>query len=136
MIGIGLGMLLLASCAGTPPVLDNTVLPAAPAVVVEDDAGPTLKLPRILVDDPLPGWRLDSPQRGQAAAAPRTSTAAKIIGTAVGALGGFWAGGAIGFYTAQDPNADDDGVSGLRGVVIGAPIGALVGAVIGYQVAK
>ena len=136
MNGIALGMLLLASSAGTSPV-EATVPPTAPAVVREEVAGPALKLPRVLVSDPLlPGWRLDSPSHGQAAAAPRSSTTAKIIGTAVGALGGFWAGGAIGFYTAQDPNADDDGVSGLRGVVIGAPIGALVGAVIGYQVAK
>ena len=42
----------------------------------------------------------------------------------------------IGYYTAMDPNADDDGVSGLRGVVIGAPIGAVVGAVIGFQLVK
>ena len=42
----------------------------------------------------------------------------------------------IGFYVAQDRNADDDGVSGLKGVVIGAPLGAAVGALIGYQLTK
>ena len=59
---------------------------------------------------------------------PAVINSRKIIGTAVGAFGGFYAGGMIGFYTAMDRNVDDDGVSGLRGVVIGAPIGAVVGA--------
>ena len=103
-----------------------------------DAAGPALKLPRVLVDEPLlPAWRFDSPRHTQAAAAARgSSTAVKIIGAAVGAFGGFYAGGMIGYYTAMDRNVDDDGVSGLRGVVIGAPIGAVVGAVIGFQLAK
>jgi len=137
MNGIVLGMVLLASSAGSPAP-DPTVAPAASAVVDWDATGPALKLPRVLIDEPsLPAWRLDSARTAQATtAARRSSTAAKIIGTALGAFGGFWAGGAIGFYTAQDRNADDDGVSGLRGVVIGAPIGAVVGAVLGYQVAK
>jgi hypothetical protein len=107
-------------------------------VVRWKEAGPALKLPHVLVDEPsLPAWRLESPPSAQApAGAAGSSTAVKIIGTALGALGGFYAGGAIGFYTAQDHDVNDDGVSGLRGVVIGAPIGAVVGAIIGYHVAK
>jgi hypothetical protein len=46
------------------------------------------------------------------------------------------AGGQIGYAVAQKRDVDDDGVSGLRGVVIGAPIGAVVGAVPGYQLTK
>lgn len=138
MNGIVLGMVMLASSAGVSPPPDTTVAPEAPAVVRWDAAVPALKMPRVLVDEPsLPAWRFDSPRNTQAAAAARgASTAAKIIGTAVGAFGGFYAGGMIGYYTAMDPNADDDGVSGLRGVVFGAPIGAIVGAVIGFQLAK
>ena len=138
MNGIVLGMAMLASSAGPSPASDVTVAPAASAVVRRDDRVPALKLPRVLVVEPsLPVWRFDSPRNAQPTAAARgSSTAAKIIGTAVGAVGGFYAGGMIGYYTAMDPNADDDGVSGLRGVVIGAPIGAVVGAVIGFQLAR
>jgi hypothetical protein len=64
------------------------------------------------------------------------STAAEVLGAALGAVGGFWAGGRVGFYVAQDHDVNDDGVSGLRGVVIGAPVGAVIGAVLGYQVPK
>ena len=137
MNGIVFGMVMLAASAGSPAP-DTTVPPVASAVVDWDAASPALKLPRVLVDEPSsPAWRLDAPRNAQVTTAARgSSTVAKIIGTAVGAVGGFYAGGAIGFYTAQDRNANDDGVSGLRGVVIGAPIGALVGAVLGYQVAK
>lgn len=138
MNGIVLGIVMLAASAGASSAPDPTVPPAASAVVDWDAAGPALTLPRVLVDEPsLPAWRLDAQQNAQVTTAARgSSTVAKIIGTAVGAVGGFYAGGMIGFYTAQDRHADDDGVSGLRGVVIGAPIGALVGAVLGYQVAK
>jgi hypothetical protein len=138
MNGIVLGMMMLVSSAGAVPAPDTPVGPAASAATRWDDADPPLKLPRVLVDEPRPAaWRLDPPRSAQTtAAANGSSTAAKIIGTAIGAFGGFYAGGMIGFYTAQDRNADDDGVSGLQGVVIGAPIGAVVGAVIGYRVAK
>jgi hypothetical protein len=138
MNGIVLGMVMLATSAGASSADNTPVAPAVSTVVRGKDAGPTLKLPLVLVDEPsVAAWRLEPRASGQAnARATGSSTAAKIIGTAIGAVGGFYAGGAIGFYTAQDRNADDDGVSGLRGVVIGAPIGAVVGAIIGYQVAK
>jgi hypothetical protein len=45
------------------------------------------------------------------------------------------AGGIIGYAITQE-SRDDDGVSGLRGVVIGAPIGAAAGAFIGYRLTK
>ena len=136
MNGFVLGMVMLGSSAGAAPAPDPTAAP--PAVVRWEDPGPALKLPRVLVaESSLPAWRLDTPENAQAPAVARgSSTAAKIIGAAIGAFGGFYAGGMIGYYTAMDRNADDDGVSGLPGVVIGAPIGALVGAVIGFQLAK
>ena len=135
---IVLGMVMLASSAGISPARDTTVAPAASAVARWDDASQALRLPRVLVDKPpLPAWRFDPPRNAQATApAGGSSTAAKIIGAAVGAFGGFYAGGMIGYFTAMDPNVDDDGVSGLRGVVIGAPLGAVVGALIGLQLAK
>lgn len=137
MNGLVLGMAMLTSSAGASAAPDPTVAPEA-VVVRWEDPGPALKLPRILADEPsLPAWRFDTPKNAQAPAAARgSSTAAKIIGAAIGAFGGFYAGGMIGYYTAMDRNADDDGVSGLPGVVIGAPIGAVVGAVIGFQLAK
>lgn len=135
---IVLGLAMLASSVGVSATRDTAVAPAPAAVVRWDDASPALKLPRVLADEPaLPSWRFDSPRNAQAAAAARgSSTAARLIGAAIGAFGGFYAGGMIGYYTAMDRNADDDGVSGLPGVVIGAPIGAVVGAVIGFQLAK
>jgi hypothetical protein len=114
-----LGIALLASSPGPAPA-------------------PGLKLPEVLIETPAqPARWVVAPRTTQTTpASKRSSTAAKVVGTALGALGGFWAGGAIGFYTAMDRNADDDGVSGLRGVVIGAPIGAVVGAVLGFQLAN
>jgi len=96
-----------------------------------------LKLPSDLLDNqPPPLWRAERARKARTTSARQSSTAAKVIGLAIGGLGGFYAGGMIGFHLAQDKNADDDGVSGLRGVVIGAPVGAAVGALIGYQIAK
>jgi hypothetical protein len=125
MIEIALAVVMLVSSAEVSSALESS------------HPRPTLQLPVDLVSEPsLPIWRLESPRVTQATAAKRPSTAAKIIGTALGGLGGFYAGGAIGFYVAQDRDVYDDGVSGLRGVVIGAPIGAALGALLGYKLVR
>ena len=125
MIEIALGVMLLVSSAGVSPDLES----ARPRL--------TLELPPHLVTEAArPVWRLESARGAQAPAANRPSTLARVIGTALGGLGGFYAGGAIGFYVAQDRDVYDDGVSGLRGVVIGAPVGAALGALIGYKLVR
>jgi hypothetical protein len=138
MIGLVIGALLVSG-AGLP--LDSETVKTATVTgsSVERMADPParLKLPRDLIDaQPQPLWRAETASEAQATSGRRSSTVAKVIGVAVGVVGGFYAGGMTGFYLAQDKHADDDGVSGLRGVVIGAPIGAAVGGVVGYLIAR
>ena len=138
MNGLVLGMVMMTSCAG-PPVPETaaaTIASGTPTINRTDEAHPTLKLPRkLVIEQSRPAWRLESSREAHAPAAKGSSKTARIVGTAIGGLGGFWAGGLIGYKATQKPT-DDDGVSGLRGVVIGAPIGAAVGALLGYQLAK
>ena len=130
MTGIMLAMLLLVSPA-------DEVRGAEPAGAAIVDTRPRLKLPHDLVTEPSrPVWRLEPSHDAQATAANRPSTTARVIGAALGGLGGFYAGGMIGFYVAQDRDVYGDGVSGLRGVVIGAPVGAALGALIGYKLVR
>lgn len=137
MTALVIGMAMLVS-VGAPPDSETVAAATVTGSSVERVAEPLarLKLPGGLIyEQPQPRWRADR-ARTQTTSARQSSTLAKVIGLAVGGLGGFYAGGMIGFHLAQDRNADDDGVSGLRGVVIGAPAGAAVGALIGYQIAK
>jgi hypothetical protein len=140
MNGIVLGVVMLISSGGASPVLQTasaTVAPTALTINLPDDATPALRLPRDLLNEQSrPVSRFDWSRSAQATAAKRSSRTARIVGVAVGAFGGFMAGGQIGYAVAQKRDVDDDGVSGLRGVVIGAPIGAVVGAVLGYQLTK
>ncbi len=53
----------------------------------------------------------------------------KVLGAAVGAAGGFFAGGYLGAAIEGDRCHCDD--PGLKGAVIGAPIGAVVGGLLG-----
>jgi hypothetical protein len=139
MTGLVIGMAMLAS-AGGPPADSATVGTAAvTAPSVERVAQPPapLKLPTDLVyEQPHLQWRAEAARASQSTSTRQSSTAAKVIGITVGAVGGFYAGGIIGGRLTEDKNADDDGVSALRGIVIGAPVGALIGALIGWQVAK
>jgi hypothetical protein len=138
MTGLVIGLAMLVSVAGPPPDSETGATTIVRGASVEQMAETPvrLKLPADLTaEEPQPSWRAES-TRIQTTSARQSSTLAKVIGLAVGGLGGFYAGGMIGYHLAQDRNADDDGVSGLRGVVIGAPVGAAVGALIGYQIAK
>jgi hypothetical protein len=52
----------------------------------------------------------------------------KILGGAVGAVAGFFAGGYLGAKIEGDCNCDDPG---LKGALIGAPVGAAAGGILG-----
>ena len=67
----------------------------------------------------------------QAQPSSRRSVGRKILGGALGALGGFFAGGYIGAKIEGDCGGCDD--PGLKGAVIGAPIGAVVGGILGAK---
>src|SRR6185436_17768196 len=55
----------------------------------------------------------------------------KILGGAIGGVGGFFAGGYIGAAIDGDCGGCDD--PGFKGALIGAPIGAAVGAILGVK---
>jgi hypothetical protein len=62
------------------------------------------------------------------------STARKIVGAAVGAVGGFFLGGYAGAAIEGDScNCDDPG---FKGFLIGAPIGAVAGGIFGALIVK
>ena len=67
----------------------------------------------------------------QAQPSSRRSVGRKILGGALGAFGGFFAGGYIGARIDGDCGGCDD--PGLKGAVIGAPIGAVVGGILGAK---
>ena len=139
MTGIVLGVVMAvvsSAVSPAPGAAETAITSAAPAISRTGTARPGLKLPRDLVAaQSWPVWRIESTHEAQAPAVTRPSRAARIIGTVIGGAGGYWAGGMLG-YAATQKSTDDDGVSGLRGMLIGAPIGAAVGALIGYQLAK
>jgi hypothetical protein len=57
------------------------------------------------------------------------SVGRRILGGAVGAVGGFFAGGYLGAMIDGDCGGCDD--PGFKGALIGAPIGAAAGGVLG-----
>jgi hypothetical protein len=83
----------------------------------------------------LERWQRPQPRATPASSsvqAPKTSrersVGRKILGGAVGAVGGFFAGGYLGAMIEGDCNCDDPG---LKGALIGAPIGAAAGGILG-----
>lgn len=108
------------------------VVPAAFTLELPDDPPPPRTRP--FKETVSPAWRESLPP-AQSTPAKRFTKTQRIVIIAAGAAGGFYAGAAIG-YAATSKSNDADDVSGLRGVVIGAPIGAAVGALIGWQLTK
>jgi hypothetical protein len=118
---VGLAM-LVSSTAGSPPIETPRAV-VAPAVF-------TFDLPASAVTRDAQRVRPAQPSK-----AKRFSTTDKIIAVAAGVSVGWVVGGGIGFKLTSTSNPDDD-ISGLRGVIIGAPIGAAVGAILGYRLTR
>ena len=81
---------------------------------------------------PLSPRQFASPQQRAGSA----STGRRVVWTAVGAAGGFFAGGYLGsaIENAVAPCGCDD--PGLKGAFIGFPIGAIAGGVAGWMLSK
>src|SRR5262245_26453224 len=59
----------------------------------------------------------------------KRSVMRRVLGGAIGATGGFFAGGYLGAFIEGDRcNCDDPG---LKGALIGAPVGAVTGGILG-----
>lgn len=138
---IALGLAMLVSSSALSPALEAPRDPPASFTFNLPDAPATrLNSPyRLLNEQPRPLWqgasRHGSLRAAQATPAKRFSRTERIIAIAGGACGGWLAGGAIGWAATSTSDPDDD-VSGLRGVMIGAPIGAGIGAFVGYWLTK
>jgi hypothetical protein len=70
-------------------------------------------------------------EQAQPTSSKRRSVGRKILGGALGAAGGFFAGGYLGAWIDGECGGCDD--PGLKGALIGAPIGAVVGGVLGAK---
>jgi hypothetical protein len=74
--------------------------------------------------------RQSTKRSAQAGASGRTrSVGRKILGGAIGATAGFFAGGYLGAAIEGDRCHCDD--PGLKGALIGAPVGAVTGGILG-----
>ena len=79
--------------------------------------------------DTVPGQRGTGASVQTVAGGRRRSVTRKVLGAAIGATGGFFAGGYLGASIEGNRcNCDDPG---LKGALIGAPVGAAVGGVLG-----
>jgi hypothetical protein len=134
MTGLVLGVLVLGNGLAAAPA--GPAVPAAAHAIAREDGRSRLQLPKdLLIEDERNAVRSSWSQSAPPSSPSRSSRTARIVGVTIGAIGGFYAGGMLGYAIAQD-DQDDDGVSGLPGVVIGAPIGAILGAWAGYQLTK
>jgi hypothetical protein len=116
---IGLLALMAGSASAEPPGIRASVKRHATVAAESmlEKAAPAARSARVQA----------TPRRG-------ASTAAKIGWGALGALGGFFAGGYIGAAIDGECGGCDD--PGLKGALIGAPIGAIVGAIAGVSLAR
>ena len=133
------GVMLVSSTVGCPALETSRamIVPAAFTFELPEDAAMSRNLRHGLLNEQSRQlWRRGPLLPAQPTRPKRFNKTDRIIGVAGGAVGGFLVGGGIGFYIAQCKQCDDDGVSGLKGVAIGAPIGAVVGAILGYRLTK
>ena len=68
----------------------------------------------------------------QTSSSRKSSVGRKILGGAIGATAGFFAGGYLGAAIEGDCGGCDD--PGLKGALIGAPVGAVTGGILGALV--
>ena len=90
--------------------------------------GPIARAARTYVAKSAPELSRPAAQR-QARLANRRGPGRIVAGAAVGAVGGFFAGGYLGAAIDGDCGGCDD--PGFKGAIIGAPIGAVVGGILG-----
>jgi len=79
-----------------------------------------------------PIWASSAHQPPSLSNRPRIRTR-KTMGAIFGAIGGFYAGGAVGFALDRHNCRGDD--CGLAGAVVGAPVGAVAGGIFGSWLA-
>lgn len=139
MEGLILGMAMLIASTGALPAPESprrTLAPAAITFAGERPFTPRDSTRSLPSDRFRSSGRLGAVRSSQGTSPQGSSKTAKIIAIAAGAGIGWMAGGAIGFYATSDWDEPDDGASGIRGLIIGAPIGAVVGAIIGHRVTR
>lgn|SRR5688572_11429145 len=128
MTGIVLGVAMMISSSGVSPALETSRATVAPAVFTFDLPAPN-RFPS------EPSWRRGSLAPAQTKTTKRVSTTDRIIAVAAGVAVGWVVGGGIGYKLTQS-STWDDGTSGLKGVIIGAPIGAATGAILGWRLTR
>jgi hypothetical protein len=121
-----IGLALVVSMSGVAPAPTSSFTGTEPI-------RPTLSLREAAARTSIANSTPPVSQRRGHARRSRWTTADRVIAVAAGASLGWVAGGAIGWVATADRNDD---VSGLRGVVIGAPVGAVAGALVGYRLTK
>ena len=131
---------MVVSSTAVSPVLETPRDPVVRAAFTFDlpDGAATTRNPsaRLLTEPSRPVWRHASWHSAQPTPAKRFNKTDRIIAVVAGVCVGWVAGGAIGFYATADRDRYDDGTSGLRGLMIGAPVGAVIGAVLGYRLTR
>lgn len=118
----------------------TVVLTAAAAGAEEQKSAPLIISPRVIQQGIASAQQgVPLAPRQSASPPPRTSSAntgRRVLWTAVGAAGGFFAGGYLGaaIENAVSPCHCDD--PGLKGALIGIPIGAIAGGVAGFALSR
>jgi hypothetical protein len=133
-----LGIAILASSTAVSPTLEpsrDTVVRTVITFDLPDRALPSHNSRHALLNN-RPRLFSERVSLQPPQAPKRFSKTDRIIAIVAGVCGGWLAGGAIGYVATSNWDNPDDDVSGLRGVVIGAPIGAAIGAYIGYRLTR
>ena len=140
MTGVVLGTAMLVASSGISPVVgrsgDQTIRIAITYDLPDATAPSHVAPQRWQTDRSRAEGRPTPLAAGQVTTPPRHTKMDRVIAVTAGVCLGWVLGGGIGYYATADRNRDDDGVSGLKGMVIGAPIGAAAGAILGYQLTK
>lgn len=133
---LAIGCLLLMPATGLAQSVETnrTWTPAAAGELREAGSESLLAQAIRLTPPPVPARDIeqhvgnDQPQARQGTQGRRTP-AKRILGAAVGAVGGLFIGGYTGAWIEGDRCHCDD--PGLMGALIGAPVGMTVGGVLG-----
>ena len=125
-----LGMTMLVSSSSAAPTVEMPrVAPSAFTFNLSDVETASLREQPRRVREPT------SSARVQREAPKRVNNIVRALAIGAGAGAGFMAGARIGWEVTPKRGPDDD-VSGLKGLMVGAPIGAVLGAVLGWQLTK